>query len=242
MAGGCVSRPKGPDTPTMRRIESATHIIEYPSQRLIILKKIADEPELLPHEQIYLVDAILMGGFSSDRAEALILLIRNPCCLAETRDHIRAGLKKSRFLGRDERNVIDALTAAESPPPPTDEKGSGVFLDDGRAFPVFLNRRARFGGACGEGEPPGKPRLGRSLALPRRMFAHSHLEKDSRPVPKKTPDPFSASSRGSQHQRRPGREVNLDTLRPAVPRRRLDDVRLVGHHQPVAAEGKVVRV
>ncbi len=119
LAGGCVNRPKGPDTPTMRRIDSATHIIEYPSQRLIILKGIADEPELLPHEQVYLVNAILMGGFSSDRAEALITLIRNPCCTPATRDHIRAGLKKSRFLGRDERNVIDALTAAESPRPPT---------------------------------------------------------------------------------------------------------------------------
>lgn len=119
LASGCVSRPKGPDTPTMRRIDSATHIIEYPSQRLIILKQVAGEPELQPHEQIYLVNAILMGGFSSDRAEALVTLIRNPCCTPATREHIRAGLKKARFLGRDERNVIDALTAAESPRPPT---------------------------------------------------------------------------------------------------------------------------
>lgn len=118
VVGGCVNRPKGPDTPTMRRIESATHIIDYPSQRLVILKEIAAQPDLQPHEQTYLVNAICMGGFSSDRAEALITLIRNPVCTADTHQLIRKRLKTSRFMGRDERNIIDALAAAESPRTP----------------------------------------------------------------------------------------------------------------------------
>ncbi len=38
-----------------------------------------------------------------------------------------------------------------------------------------LNHRARFGGARREGEPPGEPRLGGSLALPRRKIAYGDL-------------------------------------------------------------------
>jgi len=62
-----------------------------------------------------------------------------------------------------------------------------------------LNRRARFGGVCGEGEPPGEPRLGRSLALPRRMFAHGHL--DGRQAARRTaarPGPRPARSEDRQ--------------------------------------------
>lgn len=116
-AGGCVSRPAGPDTPTMQTIESATHMVDYPSQRLAILRKVAAQPDLQQHEQTYLVDAIFMGGFSSDRANALLTLLDNPCCTPLTRGQIREEMKKTRMLGNSERRVIDALHGKETAEP-----------------------------------------------------------------------------------------------------------------------------
>ncbi len=111
---GCVSRPAGPDTPTMRRIEDATRIIEYPSQRLRVLTEIARQEDLSASEQEYLVRAIFMGGFSSDRADALVTLIRNPCCNQQTRDLIRKKLKTARMIGQDQRRVLEALSLVEA--------------------------------------------------------------------------------------------------------------------------------
>jgi hypothetical protein len=106
---GCVAHPRGPCGPACLTIEDASHIIEYPTQRLNILKRVAAQPELSTHEQVYLVNAVFAVGYSSDKAEALITLIRNPCCTEETCQHIRRMLKWSRLLGRDERRVIEAL-------------------------------------------------------------------------------------------------------------------------------------
>jgi|GEM_PF-4707156 len=111
---GCVSRPAGPDTPTMRRIEDATRIIDYPSQRLRILTEIARQENLTLAEQEYLVNAIFMGGFSSDRAEALVTLIRNPCCQPPTRALIRQKLKAARMVGQDQRRVLEVLRQVEA--------------------------------------------------------------------------------------------------------------------------------
>lgn len=108
---GC--RPLGPDTPTMQRIESAAFIIEFPNQRLDLLKRIARQPDLLPHEQIYLVNTIMPIGFSSDRADALLNLIENPCCTPETMAHIRRSLKITRMFGKDIERVLRALDKAE---------------------------------------------------------------------------------------------------------------------------------
>ncbi len=116
LAGGCVvPHPRGPHGPACAVITDAAHIVEYPTDRLKILKRVAAQPELSTHEQIYLVNAVLVWGFSSDKAVALVTLIENPCCTAETRQHIRKSLKIARMLGRDERRVIDALTKAETP-------------------------------------------------------------------------------------------------------------------------------
>jgi hypothetical protein len=104
--------PAGVHGPACPIIEDASHIIEYPSERLRILKGVAARPELSPHEQTYLVNAVMIVGYSSDKAKALITLIRNPCCVEETRQHIRKSLKFSRMLGRDERRVIHELDQA----------------------------------------------------------------------------------------------------------------------------------
>jgi hypothetical protein len=112
---GCAVHPKGPHGPACPVIEDAAHIIEYPSERLRILKRVAARENLSTHEQIYLVDTVILVGFSSDKAQALITLIRNPCCTAETRQHIRTMLKLSRMLGRDQRHVVEALEQADHP-------------------------------------------------------------------------------------------------------------------------------
>ncbi len=110
---GCVIHPKGPHGAACPVIEDASYIIEYPSERLRILKSVAVREDLSAHEQIYLVNAVMAVGFSSDKAQALVTLIRNPCCTADTRQHIRKMLKLSRMLGHDQRRVIDALERAE---------------------------------------------------------------------------------------------------------------------------------
>lgn len=119
LLGGCTVHPQGPHGPVCPLIEDASRIIEYPSQRHRILKRVADMKELSAHEQIYLVNATFAVGYSSDKAETLIRLIKNPCCTEETRQHIRKMLKYSRMMGRDQRRVIQAL---DNFPEPGDEK------------------------------------------------------------------------------------------------------------------------
>lgn len=119
LLGGCTVHPRGPHGPACPLIEDASHIIEYPSQRHRILKRVADMQELSTHEQIYLVNATFAVGYSSDKAETLIRLIKNPCCTEETRQHVRKMLKLSRMMGRDQRRVIQAL---DNFPEPGDEK------------------------------------------------------------------------------------------------------------------------
>lgn len=117
---GCVTHPKSTCGPACTTIESATHVVLYPSQRLNILKRVAARPTLGQHEQTFLVNAVFMGGFSDDIADALETLIRNPCCTPETRTYIRTKLHTARIIGRAERRVIDVLTRYESADkPPT---------------------------------------------------------------------------------------------------------------------------
>jgi hypothetical protein len=115
LAAGCAVHPRGPHGPACAKIESATHVIEYPSYRLTMLKQVAARKELSAHEQTYLVNAIFMGGFSSQVADTLITLIHNPCCLADTRQQIRTKLKFTRMLGKDEQRVIATLEKADQP-------------------------------------------------------------------------------------------------------------------------------
>ncbi len=109
-AGGCATHPKGDCGLACDAIEATTKI-EYPSERLAVLKRIANRADLTTHEQTYLINAIYMGGFSSDRADALILLIENPSLTDEAREHLVKKLKQTRLLGRHHRRVVDALMA-----------------------------------------------------------------------------------------------------------------------------------
>jgi hypothetical protein len=113
-AAGCAMHPSGPHGPACPIIEDASHIIEYPSERLRILSGVAARPNLSPHEQAYLVNAVMIVGFSSDKAKALITLIRNPCCVEETRQQIRKSMKFSRMLGKDEQRVVHELDKPSS--------------------------------------------------------------------------------------------------------------------------------
>lgn len=107
---GCALPPKGPCSPDCRDIKAAM-AIDHATERLAVLSTIADRPGLAQPDQIFVVDAILVTGFSSDRADALLSMIKNPACTAETREHIIEKLKQTRLLGVDERRVISALLA-----------------------------------------------------------------------------------------------------------------------------------
>ncbi len=114
LPAGCASHPMGLCGNSCPLIESATHLLEYPSQRLILLKRVAVRDDLTQHEQLYLVNAVFIGGFGDDMADALATLIRNPCCTAETRQHIRLRIRFARMMGRAERRIVDELDKAEA--------------------------------------------------------------------------------------------------------------------------------
>lgn len=110
LSGGCVSHPRGAHGPACQQIEAATHIIEHPSQRMVILKRIAREKELSQHEQTYLVNAVFMGGaFGSDIADALIDLINNPCYTTQTQREILQHLKHYVMNGQAHRRILDEM-------------------------------------------------------------------------------------------------------------------------------------
>lgn len=113
LADGCAVHPKGEHGPACTTIDSATRIVVYSTQRLTILKRVAKQKDLSQHEQTYLVNAIFMGGFGEDMADAAVNLIDNPCCTAETRAHIRERLKWTHMLGRPERRILDELKRHE---------------------------------------------------------------------------------------------------------------------------------
>ena len=110
---GCALHPRGACGMACPTIESATHIIEFPSQRLTILKRVAARPELTAHEQVYLVHAVFMGGYSDDMADVMVTLVGRRDCTDEACDTIRKRMKLTRMLGRAERRVIEALTRRE---------------------------------------------------------------------------------------------------------------------------------
>ena len=137
LGSGCAVHPKGLCGASCPIIESATHIIEYPSQRLLILKRVAARNDLTQHEQLYLVNAVFMGGYGDDMADALVALIKGPCCTAETRQHIREKIKLARMMGRAERRIVEELEKADAAPtpalrtaaprvPPAAQAGSGA--------------------------------------------------------------------------------------------------------------------
>jgi hypothetical protein len=113
LASGCAYHPRGPHGPACPTITSAMHVLEYPSYRLSMLKGVAQQEQLSQHEQTYLVNAIFVGGFSSQVADTLLTLLYNPCCTDQTRQEIRAHIKFSRLLGHDEQRILAALDKQE---------------------------------------------------------------------------------------------------------------------------------
>lgn len=107
---GCAIHGGGPHGPSCPAIEAATKIT-MASERLDLLERIAARPELDQHEQSYLVRAILYGGAGGPQADALVALIHNPACTAQTRTEIARQLGAVTYSG-GRRRVADALTEA----------------------------------------------------------------------------------------------------------------------------------
>ena len=114
LTAGCVVHPRGPHGPACAAIDAATQV-ELSSHRLELLTRIAQRPELSQHEQTYLVNAICFGGIGGEHADALIALIQNPCCTAETRRQISANLRMVAYSS-ERRRVAEALAAADAKP------------------------------------------------------------------------------------------------------------------------------
>jgi len=114
LTAGCVVHPRGPHGPACAAIDAATQV-ELSSHRLELLTRIAQRPELSQHEQTYLVNAICFGGIGGEHADALIALIQNPCCTAQTRQQIAANLRMVAYSS-ERRRVAEALAAADTRP------------------------------------------------------------------------------------------------------------------------------
>lgn len=107
VAPGCVTRPRDATGPAADAVEAALSI-DFDSERLPLLKRIADRPDLTPATQLYLVDAICHGGFGGAQADALITLIENPVCTPAARQRIAGKLRTVRF-SNERRRVAEAL-------------------------------------------------------------------------------------------------------------------------------------
>lgn len=108
---GCVVHPSGPHGPACAAIEAAT-AVELSSERLALLERVARRSNLSQHEQTYLVNAIVFGGIGGEHADALIALLKNPCCTEETRRYIA---KQLRFVSysSERRRIAEVLGAQE---------------------------------------------------------------------------------------------------------------------------------
>lgn len=112
---GCVIHPSGTCGPSCDDIEVAAQI-DLSSHRLAALRSIAARKYLSDHEQIYLVNAILHGGVGGEHANALITLINNPVCEAETRKYIAQRLRFVTYSS-ERRRISEALVRADSANP-----------------------------------------------------------------------------------------------------------------------------
>jgi hypothetical protein len=110
---GCAFHPTGPHGPACSAIEAAT-VVELSSERLLMLRRIANRPQLSQHEQTYLVNAIIHGGLGGDQADPLIVLIENPVCTEQTRKQITTELRWVAYSGERKR-IADALSRPPVP-------------------------------------------------------------------------------------------------------------------------------
>jgi hypothetical protein len=117
LAGGCAVHPLGRCGPACPDIRTAAKI-DLSSERLIELKKIAARQPLTQHEQTYLVNAMIFGGFGGEPADALITLINNPYCTWNTRNYISDNLICIMFSHQRTR-VAQALSKAAAAAPPS---------------------------------------------------------------------------------------------------------------------------
>lgn len=112
---GCIAiRPRDADGPAADAIEAA-NAITMSNERLPLLKAVARRSDLSQPVQIYLVDSICLTGAGGEQADALITLIQNPVCTADTRTHI-AGRMRAITWSSERRRVAEVLGEVEEVP------------------------------------------------------------------------------------------------------------------------------
>ncbi len=97
----------GDHGPNCSDIEAASRI-SFSTDRAERLKRLAARQNLSTHEQIYLIDVSLSGGFSSDQADVLVVLASNPALTNDARAHLSRRLEDVYFSTERER-IVDAL-------------------------------------------------------------------------------------------------------------------------------------
>lgn len=101
--------PHGPQCPAIQTANG----IHLSSERAAALRKIAGAPDLSEHEQMFIVDAAMKSGFSTDRADVLVALARNPSTTSKTRSYIAQQAEYSGMFSSDQARVSEALAGPD---------------------------------------------------------------------------------------------------------------------------------
>ncbi|MEQ8766535.1 MAG: hypothetical protein RL885_21660 [Planctomycetota bacterium] len=97
----------GEHGPYCADIEAAFRI-DFSTDRAARLKRIASVVDLSSHEQVFLIEAALVGGFSSDQADVLSALASNPGLTGEARSYLGSNIERIDFSTERQR-VVDAM-------------------------------------------------------------------------------------------------------------------------------------
>ena len=84
--------------------------IEFSGPRAEAQERIAVLPELTEHEQLFLVDTVAVDdGFSSDKADVLVALARNPGLTQAARERISLRVPQADLFSSDVERISQAL-------------------------------------------------------------------------------------------------------------------------------------
>ena len=84
--------------------------IEFSDQRSQALARIAAQPDLTEHEQLFLVDTVTVSeGFSSDKTDVLVALADNPALTQAARERIAIRMPQAELFSSDVERISQAL-------------------------------------------------------------------------------------------------------------------------------------
>jgi len=87
-----------------------TRSIEYSGDRAKAQERIAALPDLTDHEQLFLVDTVLVSdGFSSDKADVMVVLAKNPALTQAARERIALRVPQADLFSSDVQRISQAL-------------------------------------------------------------------------------------------------------------------------------------